>query len=397
MRQDELGVRTKNSNLYWKYGLPTLAIVIAVVLGFIYFSQIIAWTLAGLVIFAGVVYAVRTIPPAVFNSLIMWEKWQQERIATNKADISQYIHETKAGVLIVRDGKRTIEIDSFYPIVSASKELADIPQLPATTHVDLMELIDAYPHTLVWGGSGNGKTSLLRTIAHRRKLQGHNVLVLDTREHPAKWQGLERMDTPAKVDKAIAVLFQILNKNVEALRTGQATEADFEKISVVTDEWTEIVAENDTAKEFIATMVRQSRKYGIHLIFATQTNLAADLGLDGRYKTINGFLQLELKKRPDGAHIANAVVANEKLGEVIVPAPPPTPELLPTADYIAPALDDALAADDDEMPNEFEQQVLELYDLGESISAIAATVYGNKGGSQSRKIKAILEKFGRGL
>lgn len=219
---------------------------------------------------------------------------------------------------------------------------------------DVVELIDAYPHTLVWGGSGNGKTSLLRAIAYRRKLQGHKVLVLDSREHPSKWQGLDRMDTPEKIDRAIHVLFQILNQNVEALRTGRATEADFEKITVITDEWTEIVAENDTARAFIAVMVRQSRKYGIHLAFATQTNLAADLGLDGRYRTINGFLQLELKKRPDKSHVAAAVVANQKLGEFPLPAPPPEPEQPRVAGYIAPSLDLAVDAQAEGAPEPIE-------------------------------------------
>ncbi|MCL4300558.1 MAG: hypothetical protein KJ077_32780 [Anaerolineae bacterium] len=263
--------------------------------------------------------------------------------------------------------------------------------------IDLLELIDTYPHTLVWGGSGNGKTSLLRTISYRRKLQGHRVLILDSREHPAKWQGLDRMETPEKISRVISVLFRILNHNVEALRTGQATENDFEKITIVTDEWTEIVAENDTARTFIATMVRQSRKYGIHLVFATQTNLAADIGLNGRYKAINGFLQLELKKRPDGSRIAIAVVANQKLGEFAVPTPPPLPELLP-AGYIAPSLDMEIVEAETEIepePTEEEQLILDMATAGESYRDISQVIWGKGkyGQFYNQKIQEVLAKF----
>ncbi|MBE7553120.1 MAG: hypothetical protein HS126_18765 [Anaerolineales bacterium] len=266
--------------------------------------------------------------------------------------------------------------------------------------IDLLELIDAYPHTLAWGGSGNGKTSLLRAIAYRRKLQGHRVLILDSREHPIKWQGLDRMETPEKIGRAIHILFRILNQNVEALRTGQATESDFEKITIVTDEWTEIVAENDTAKAFIATMVRQSRKYGIHLVFATQTNLSADLGLDGRYKIINGFLQLELKKRPDGTHVAAAVVANQKLGEFSVPIPPPLPQMPPTAGYISPSLDLMDEVSESEAASVLERKEVDFIRLvkeGATKSEACWQVYKRDfGGTLAQKLNRLLASSSEG-
>lgn len=223
---------------------------------------------------------------------------------------------------------------------AASKMIIDQAQLPAHTEqqIDLLTLVDQYPHCLIWGGTGGGKTSLLRTIAHRRKMMGHQVIVLDRCEHPAKWEGLERMDTDGKINRTIRVLFAILEQNVEALRTGQAVESDFKQITVITDEWTEIVAENEIARLFIRKMVRLSRKYGIYLVFATQTDLATDLGLDGSYKTINGFLRLEIKQINDNQRIAAAKVGlNQKLGEFAVPMPPPVPAMVSTG-YRAPDL-----------------------------------------------------------
>ena len=258
---------------------------------------------------------------------------------------------------------------------------------------DLFTLIDSYPHVLIYGGTGLGKTSLERMLAHRRKLSGQRVLILDTHEHPAKWQGLDRMDTPQKVNAAITALFALLNKNVEDLRTGQATEDSFEKITIITDEWTEIVSENDTAKQFIATMVRQSRKYGISLVFATQTNLASDLGLDGRYKTINGFLQLRLAKNSSGTYLAFAHTSTEKLGEFIVPSPLPLPQLTASNDYMPTRLDDILVNTEITQLSEQESKVAQMLASGESRSAIARELFGYAGGNQLAQVDKIIAKI----
>jgi hypothetical protein len=395
MQQDKIKV---GSNFYWKYGLPTVAIVVAIILGFVYFSQVIAWSVGILAILACGVLIVKFGLPAAFNGLILVEKYKQERIATTKAKIDLHFVEKKAGTYQLRLGNKAVEVERFYPALSAAtKQLPpEQPLLLTSGQKDLLDLIENYPHTLIWGGTRTGKTSLLRTIAYRRKMQGHRVLILDSSEHPSKWEDLDRMETKERIDKAIKGLFRILDKNIEALRTGQAIEENFEQISVVTDEWTEIVAENEIAKEFINKMVRQSFKYGIHLIFATQTNLAADLGLDGRYRTINGFLQLEIKKRPDNTRIAHAAIANEKLGEFEVPKPPPLPELLPT-DYVPPSLD-FNEEEDAWTPTEEELEMRRVYRETFSLRAVCRDVLGipeEKIGSQhTNKVKEILKKFG---
>lgn len=280
------------------------------------------------------------------------------------------------------------EIDRWREWVSKPRALPESTgDMVIEQQTDLLNLIDQYPHCLIWGGTGGGKTSLLRLIAHRRKLQGHQVLVLDSREHPVKWVGLDRMETEGKINKAILGLFNILRQNVEALRTGRAIEDDFTKITVITDEWTEIVTDNDIARQFISEMVRQSRKYGISLAFATQTNLASDLGLDGRYKTISGFLQLHLQKRPDNVYVALASTGNQKLGEFVVPEPPIVPHLLPTG-YVAPSLESVKVEPTDE-----EQKVLDMLAGGESYRFISYEMWKQTGRFYNQRIEAIAKKW----
>ena len=45
-------------------------------------------------------------------------------------------------------------------------------------------------------------------------------------------------------------------------------------------------------------------------------------------------------------------------------------------------------------PSEQEQQILDLHQQGESVSAIAIAVFGSKGGNYNAKVKEIIAKFG---
>ena len=45
-------------------------------------------------------------------------------------------------------------------------------------------------------------------------------------------------------------------------------------------------------------------------------------------------------------------------------------------------------------PTPTEAAILNLYERGESISTIAAQVYGHKGGIQNEQVKEILTKYG---
>lgn len=255
----------------------------------------------------------------------------------------------------------------------------------------LLELIDQYPHCQIYGGTGSGKTSLLRTLAYRRQSQGHQILILDSTEHPTKWEGLTRIKKRELQNEAIEKLFSIYRQNEDALSSGRATENEFKQITVLSDEWTDIVFENELARQFIREQVRKVRKFGLHLVFATQTDLASDLGLDGAYKTTTSFLKVETKKLPDGKHMAIVRIGRTILGEFEMPLPPPLPELLPTG-YAAPTLE-TVKVIKSPIP-EFDQQVIDMYIEGLNISEISKEVYGSVGGNQNKQIKVILAKYG---
>lgn len=290
---------------------------------------------------------------------------------------------------------------AWHALVSKNKDttreaMAQLPPI-VESQKDLFTLIDEYPHTDIWNSTGAGKTSLCRSIGLRRKASGHQVVVLDSSEHPARWAGLERVASLSSQVETITRLFRIHERNSEALASGQAIESDFQQITVISEEWTDIIREldrqgNDIARRFIDEMARKARKTGIHCVFTTQTNLAADLGLDGRYRVIRNFLQLEMTNHPERSFICNAVIGGFKLGEWQVPAPPPTPPML-SQGYVAPSLE-SLPEPEIMRPSLHEQKIMDLYDANNSFNEIARQVFGKSGGNQTKEIKAILSKYG---
>lgn len=394
----------------------TLALIAAIITICILFADVILiWLqvagIIGLIFLGGA--GMITLAIGAFRALGVFEEWQDKRVTRQQKGLmivqdgigQSFLIRAKDDIVALTtnpgffiNGKASEPTQAelmmqalFFQAIGkghASQLPPPASDIIIEQQTDLLTLIDQYPHTLIWGGTGGGKTSLLRTIAHRRKLQGHQVLVLDSREHPAKWTGLERMETEGKINRSIEILFKILRQNVEALREGKAVETDFKQITVITDEWTEIVAENEIARQFISEMVRQSRKYGIYLVFATQTDLAMDLGLDGRYKTINGFLRLELKKLNENYVAAAKVGLGQKLGEFPVPIPPPVPMIAPTG-YLAPGLETTRP----DSPNSDEQTILDLLAQDKSYRQISQEMWGGVGSWYNQKIKAIAQKY----
>lgn len=357
----------------------------------------------------------------VFACAVAWEKWGILRAERKRREIGleldghgmlhliNYLTNHTQNLTINTNAYRNghyetpspFEVSAYNAVMSKGKQLAEIPpslQLESgELQKDLFTLIDEYPHTDIWNSTGAGKTSLCRSIGLRRKSAGHQVVVLDSSEHPARWSGLERVaNLPAQVE-TIARLFAIHERNGQALADGRAIESDFQQITVISEEWTDIIRaldrqDNDIARRFIDEMARKARKTGIHCVFTTQTNLAADLGLDGRYRVIRNFLQLEMTNHPERGFICNAVIGGFKLGEWQVPAPPPLPPML-SQGYVAPTLG---SVPDPEIiqPSLHEQKIMNLYDADNSFNEIARQVFGKAGGNQTKEIKTILSKYG---
>jgi hypothetical protein len=371
--------------------LPTLAIVTVVALGFVYFSQVIAYTLAGTVILAGTVYAVRALPPAVFNGLILFEHWRQERIVTNRARIAQYIHETKAGVLVVRSENRTISIDSFYPAVSASKELADAPLLlPASTQpVDLLATLDRVQRGLIVGASDTGKTTVLQWLVSRSR---SHVVVIDPHAYPGKYPGNCRVIGQGRnygeIDRALAALVQLMTRRYDEIGRGAVAEMAHRRVTVLIDEWRAITGNlGKPASAAIKTLLTESRKAAFSVFVASHSDRAEPLGLKGEYDLKDGFVIVKLSI-VDGQRQATVDFGS---GEVPAILPGPFVVSLPALRPREP-LD--LTPADPEL-TEQEQRIVELKAEGLSNRAICQEVFGYVSSNKYSEIDAAVQRANR--
>lgn len=290
-----------------------------------------------------------------------WQGFRWLRIWVNKAEFKARVISTEHGTWFIAHPKidiaplhntpylringheRELTPDErFYSTLQAPQNRANgatalLPAPQPEQQLDLLTLINQYPHVHIFGRTGNGKTSLLRTIGYNRIAAGHQVFVLDSNDHPAEWTGLTRIKDEQEQDSFIANALELHRLNSTALADGRAIEGDFEQITILSNEWTDIVRRTESAATFIDEMSRKSRKSGFHCGFSTQTKLAADLGLDGRYQVVRNFLQVELLVSTDGRHTARCIADGRVIAELDIPAPPPRPIML-SSGYTPPSI-----------------------------------------------------------
>ena len=381
-----------------------------------------------IVIGAGIGFSVVVLALAIvtYFCLIGWQKLQQERMATKQAgyesEIKRYVTKKDGhGMLHLLDvatghsQNLTIDARAYrnghyeepslsearnYALAMAKSQrqidsVAGQMVIEPTVQQDLLDIINRYPHTHFWGGTGDGKSSILRTVGFNRRELGHQVYVLDSNDHPAMWDGLERIMDTQEQDDFIARALAVHKVNSEALAAGRAIESDFKQITILSNEWTDIVRRTDTAAQFIDEMSRKSRKSGFHCVFATQTKLATDLGLDGRYQVIRNFVQIELIKNPSGLFMARAVYGGNKLGEFSVPVPPAKPAML-SSGYTPPSIKE-VSPDFilDKKTSDKDIRIIEMIQAGATDSEIAQECFGkpNLVGGNFYKVKELRQRF----
>lgn len=140
-------------------------------------------------------------------------------------------------------------------------------------------LLNRLPHLLILGGTGDGKTTLVRYLL--TLLQGGH-LVLDPHGHARKWAGLPCVgigrDFTAIADALDAVHRLMLSRFRELARGVE----EFPMVNVVIDEFPAIAAKcNGEIKGTVPYLLRESRKVGIRVIVLAQGAEVKTLGVEG--------------------------------------------------------------------------------------------------------------------
>ncbi|GIK43882.1 MAG: hypothetical protein BroJett011_77150 [Chloroflexota bacterium] len=262
------------------------------------------------------------------------------------------------------------------------------PQLlPTIAQVDLLAALDNVQRCLIVGASDSGKTTLLRWLVSRR-LARSKVIVIDPHAYPQKWPacimvGMGR--NYPEIGKALDALVRLMTKRYEEIGKGIVAEQGHSRITIFIDEWRAIVYNVKQSSDAIKALLTESRKAAFSVFVATHSDRAKPLGLEGEYDLKDGFAIVRLS----GANGQWQATLDTGNGEIPVTLPGAYPAQNP------PILDTDEFIKLEPEPTSEEIRILELYDAGESISAIATAVFGSKGGPQNKRVEAILNRFKR--
>jgi hypothetical protein len=386
-------------------GLGGLACL--VILGFLY--RIEAGIIALLI---GGAYAARIFLVGWHNHKLAGYEARRLEAETAKAEAeavaakaASYFVETNSGVFQLVG----IAVERFYPAVSASKLLADMPpQLalpaPEPQHRRLLDV--DFIHLLVVGPSGAGKTTVL---CHLIDNAPGNTLIyaLDPHNQFNEWPGRvseivgDGRDYPA-IDAKLLNLIEVMNRRYNG------AEGTTQKILIVADEWLSILDKCLNAKEFFNTIGSEARKVNMSLVISSISATVDDLNVSGAIR--DNLAQLTLSRTLKAQNLAEMKWSRADKELVELPGRYIPRLALPPARPAQPINPPPVVEDDFDLidfdsgpvapsPDPVELRIFQLYQAGLSLNAIYKEVYPGRsyGGIQAAELKAVLAGFGVSL
>lgn len=176
-----------------------------------------------------------------------------------------------------------------------------IAQPSNSASVGLLEYFDNIQRALFVGGSGSGKTSLLLWLIGRRS---GIPIILDPDAKPNKWGQYEAIggggDYKA-IDKAIDAIASIFAIRSEIYGAcGVEDDSIYPKLTIVFDEFHEIVANVVNVWDRLATVLTRGRKHSMQLFIISNANNATLLGLKNNTALLHNFeAEVTLSKTDD--------------------------------------------------------------------------------------------------
>lgn len=307
-----------------------------------------------------------------------------------KAKAESYFVETVSGVFTLEG----IAISRFYPSATASRTLADVPLLPASTE-SYRKLLDVdFIHLLVTGPSDAGKTTVLCHLIDNSPFDTV-VYVLDPHAKFNRW--------PNRVNEVIghgrdyqAVDSKLVSLIAEMDRRYNSNKVNFQRVLIIADEWLGILEHCPNALKFFNTIGSEARKVAMSLVVSSISMTVDDLDVSGAIR--DNLAQLTLTRTLKAQNLGEIKWsrADKELVELpgrYVYREPMLPATVETVEQFEPMpiLDDGPRPF---TPTSDELKVYELHLQGKSYRQISMEIYGSVGGRQVEEIKQILSKFG---
>lgn len=237
-----------------------------------------------------------------------------------------------------------------------AKQLAAAqPVLALPNPIDLRDVLRRTRKVLVVGPEGGGKTSLLHAII-RQRLGSSQVVVIDPHGNKDDWPaGCEVVGCGRRYDLIETRFRDIeteLDKRYKMIAQHSGYRSTFKHITVVIDEWTQLLDNVENGKDFIRMMLTESRKAAIAIFVAGHSERVELLGLKGSGDLKKGFVTVRLYYDQVSHQRRQSIDYGDDIGERDAAFYPdgggvatPEPTLLPSS---PPVSDEDLEATEDE-------------------------------------------------
>lgn len=332
-------------------------------------------------------------------------QYEQRRLEAEikKLEASSFFVETNTGVFFLENS--FVSINSFYPAVSASKLLADVPTMSSVPETPkYRKFLDvSWTHLLVVGKTNVGKSTLMCHVIDHSAAQAY---IVDPHTTQNRLNGLHWPPHAgiigdgrdwAAVDAFLLDMLEEMNRRYKA-------SANLQPILIVADEWLGILRNCDHAERFFEEIGSEARKVRMSLVIGTVSQTVDDLKVSAAVRdnltqiTLNESLKsqnlglvrwakgdTELVELPGPYYGRPALAAPIVTDSTVLPPEDtePLPELDP-GPYFTPSQD--------------ELRIYELYLAGKSLRGIYQAINGGNsgktfGGKQANEIKETLAKF----
>lgn len=147
---------------------------------------------------------------------------------------------------------------------------------------------DLYPHCLIIGPTGSGKTFSTERIL---KFLGSPSRVITTKRKSDQWVGLEVIGHPRNFE-AIA---EALEDSLEEMQSRlEAIDHPWEQSFTIVDELPAIVANLPQTQDYLTTFIREARETRLRFMFLVQGAQVKTIGLEGQSDLRDNLLEIRL-------------------------------------------------------------------------------------------------------
>jgi len=232
-----------------------------------------------------------------------------------------------------------------------ARGMSDVPEPPvssqvprrATSDFNIREWLKQYEgvqkglpdltgrHVVIFGGTGGGKSSLIKHIF--RQYKDATIIIADLHYEPGNWPGRAYILGKARNLNEVVAGVDAIIAELDRRIVARSEDADFQMRPIVLflDEETTIAEDSPDTMDQVRRIAREGRKYEIFIILAPHGPNLSTLGFKrGTGDQRANFVFIEMPKVPKEAeHLPRLVTAwygapkdGDVLGRFVVPPPP---------------------------------------------------------------------------